>query len=264
MSNIYTIFKNETISNRGSFFGWLIGIGITFIFVIFMYPGEEGMASLLNLLEDEIFQAFLGDIGGSDPGYALWIALMFPFISMILFIYSINSGVKIVTQESDKGTSEIIFTVPISRRSFYFAKWLAMSFYIVLIVLIVIIGLKIPFSGSSLETDKLLLLMLYTIIFNLSGVSLGILLGIITGSGEKGSQIALLSVLGLYTLQSIGRIQEQIDVLNKINVFELYNPLPILLQSKGDTISLLILVGIAVIGFIIGIIKSINFILGPF
>ena len=83
MSNVYTIFKNETISNKSSFFGWLIGIGISFLLIMLMYPGDEGMASMLNLLEDEYFQAFLGDIGGSDPGYALWIAMMFPFISMI-------------------------------------------------------------------------------------------------------------------------------------------------------------------------------------
>ncbi|MFV2016478.1 MAG: ABC transporter permease, partial [Candidatus Heimdallarchaeota archaeon] len=254
MSHVYTIFKNETVANRGWFVGWLLGIGITFLFTSLMYPGDEGMASFMTLLEDDAMKAFLGDIGGSDPGYALWVAIMFPFISMILFIYSINSGVKIVTQESDNRTGEIMFTVPLNRRSFYFAKWLAMSFYIIIIILTLVVALRIPFNGYNIETDKLILLLLYTIVFSLSGVSLGILLGLITGRGDKGSQIGLLSVLVFYTLQSIGRIQEDLDVINKINVLELYDPLTILLQTKGDINSLLVLFTILVFGLFMGLI----------
>lgn len=253
MTQFYTIFKNESIANRGSFVGWLLGMGTTLIFVALMYPGEEGMASFLNLLEDPNFQAFFGDLADSNPGYSLWVALMFPFISMILFIYSINSGVKVVTLDTDKRTGEITFSSPISRRSFYFAKWLSMSIYIFVIILAIILGLRIPISGNNLETEKLILLTIHTTVFSLAGVSLGILLGLITGRGDKGSQIALLSVLVFYTLQSIGNIREEVDPLNRLNVFELYDSLNIILVNKGDNESLLVLFAILVIGLFLGL-----------
>ncbi|MCE7736396.1 MAG: ABC transporter permease subunit [Candidatus Heimdallarchaeota archaeon] len=252
MSKFSTIFKNEAVANRGWFIGWLLGMGITFVSISLMYPGEEGMASLLKLLEDPNFQAFFGDISDSNPGYSLWVAMMFPFISMILFIYSVNSGVKVVTLDTDKGTGEITFSAPVSRRSFYFAKWLAMSIYIMLIISAIIIGLRIPINGNYLETDKLVLLTIHTAIFSLAGVSIGILLGLFTGRGDKGSQIALLSVLVLYTLQSIGNIRDEVDFLNRLNVFELYDSLSIILFNEGDTDSLLVLLAIFVVGLFLG------------
>lgn len=254
VSQFSTIFKNEAIANRGWFIGWFLGMGISFIFIALMYPGEEGMASFLKLLEDPNYQALFGDILDSNPGYSVWIALMFPFISMILFIYSINSGVKIVTLDTDKGTGEIAFSTPISRRSFYFAKWLTMSMYILLIIGVIIFGLLIPINGNSLGADKLALLTVYTTIFSLSGVSIGIALGLITGRGDKGSQIALLSVLVLYTLQSIGNIRDELDFVNQFNVFELYDSLSIILFTQGDTDSLFILLAIIIIGLFLGLV----------
>ncbi|MHA2275170.1 MAG: ABC transporter permease subunit [Candidatus Kariarchaeaceae archaeon] len=174
MSQFYTVFKNETISNRGWFIGWLIGIGITVLMIGFIYPGDDGMASFVNLLEDEAMQAFFGAIGGTEPGYTLWVAIMFPFISIILFIFSINSGVKIVTGETDKRTGELVYVLPLSRRTFFFAKWLAMTFYLILIILFIFIGLITPINGYSVDFDRMLLLTLHTVVYTLSGVSIGI------------------------------------------------------------------------------------------
>ena len=66
MSQFSSIFKNEAIANRGWFIGWFLGMGITFISISLMYPGEEGMASFLKLLEDPNFQAFFGNISESN------------------------------------------------------------------------------------------------------------------------------------------------------------------------------------------------------
>ncbi|MHA2029687.1 MAG: ABC transporter permease subunit [Candidatus Kariarchaeaceae archaeon] len=253
MSQFYTVFKNETISNRGWFIGWLIGIGITVLMIGFIYPGDDGMASFVNLLEDEAMQAFFGAIGGTEPGYTLWVAIMFPFISIILFIFSINSGVKIVTGETDKRTGELVYVLPLSRRTFFFAKWLAMTFYLILIILFIFIGLITPINGYSVDFDRMLLLTLHTVVYTLSGVSIGIILGIITGRGDKGQQIALLSVLFMYTFQSLGNLYDELDPINRVNILKLFDALQILLQNEGDNSSLFTLFMIFILGLIIGL-----------
>ncbi len=91
-----TLFIHEYKTHSKYLLTWCLSIWAYILLTISIYPGEEEANSLLNLFEsNEIFEIFLGQIGGDAPAYRLWISLMMNFVSIAFFIFGLMLGVKV-------------------------------------------------------------------------------------------------------------------------------------------------------------------------
>ncbi|MCH8906426.1 MAG: ABC transporter permease subunit, partial [Candidatus Heimdallarchaeota archaeon] len=138
------IFRNELRSNRGWYLSWIItSISLSFMYMA-TYPGLDGMQTILDLLDEPVFQAFVGDIGGESPGLALWMALTVSTMVLLFAIAATLTGAKVIAQSLSDNTGEIIHSLPISRTQFLTSRLLAGLFAMILMLLGWVVPLLIP------------------------------------------------------------------------------------------------------------------------
>lgn len=129
-----------------------------------IYGAVTGMASALESSSDFIFLKLYTTSGNSIPSYASFIALIGPFIGLMLGFDAINS-------ERSNGTLNRLVSQPIYRDSVIIGKFLAGASLISIMVVStgILIGaagfLKIGILPSGEELVRVLVYLLYTIVY---------------------------------------------------------------------------------------------------
>ncbi len=217
-----SIYFTELKASLTWHIGWFLTIASFLGIAILFYPGEETMKDFMPLLEEDYFEAFLGSIGGSSPGYTLWIALLFAFISLSVFLYSITTGARIAVQSITDKTGELIHTTPVSRTTFFSVRWLVAMTAITIYFLFQFVLLSLPIMGEVVEFDKLVTVTWMGLFFAIMSLSIGLVLGLLAGNTSKGLQFTILFTLVLYGLHLLGNIQPEVANLNDLNPLAYY------------------------------------------
>ncbi len=222
--SISSIMRLELREHRSWFIGWISSITILSLFIVTMYPGDEGMRSMIKLLSDSLYQAFLGHIQGNNPSYLLWNSMISPFASIIFLSFAILSGIRISMTSISNKTSEIIYTMPISRSKSLFAKFLAMLIYAFFVILAWFIPLLIPINGNYLEIKLVNKLISWAFIFVLMGIMCGTLLANVVGSAKKANQNFTFIIIFFYVMEvTTNLFKVQLNKTEIYNNYTLYN-----------------------------------------
>ncbi|MCY3414246.1 MAG: ABC transporter permease subunit [Candidatus Heimdallarchaeota archaeon] len=234
------IIITELHEHRSWFLGWLIAfLGFVFM-IIAMYPGDEGMRDMMSILEDDLFEAFLGTIGGEDPSYALWQSMMSPFLGMLFAFFGTLLGVRVAMKSISDKTGEIISTLPISREVYLLNKLLAVTIYGLVLLASWFLPLIIPIGGNSLPTDMVNILARWGFLYLMMSVLLGVIIGNLTGSSGRGAQNSVLLILSLFIFNVLVGFQranldeDTLSVLTDINFLNWYNPSAVILGEDLD------------------------------
>jgi hypothetical protein len=208
---------------------WIFGLSFYNLLILLVYPGEEGVRNFMDLFEEDAFQAFLGDIGGEEPGFALWFAMMAPIIVMLYLIYVVMLGVRVAIKSIDDNTGELVHTLPISRPRLLMYRITAAVTYIILL-LVLWLGPLLYYTDSvplihTLNTGW------WGLIYSITGLFLGILVGLIIGAMDRGQQAGLLMVLIFYAFQVLGRFSDAFQSINELNVLEWYLPFNVIINN---------------------------------
>ncbi|MHA2251250.1 MAG: ABC-2 transporter permease [Candidatus Kariarchaeaceae archaeon] len=245
MRTFTAVFKTEFRDTLAWHLAWIIGITLYSGLIVAIYPGEEAMQSFMNLLEDEFFQAFLGDIGGEDPSFVLWVAMMAPMTVLIFMIYALLAGTRLTLKSISDNTGELVHTLPIDKkRIISYRLFVTVSFFMFLLFLWLI---PILLYSNTYPIIRLFNSFWWALLYCLLGIAVGMLLGVLTGSMERGQQSGLLLILFFYVFQIITRLQPDIEWINELNFLEWYAPSGVLLKNDIDwsyVIRLLVIVPI--------------------
>lgn len=195
--------------HKSWFTGWFIGIFGFGLALIGIYPGEEGMQSMLDLIDDPVFEVFLGTIGDEATGYSLWQSMMSPFLGMVFAIFGILFGVRIAMKSISDNTGELINTLPLTRSKMLFNKIIAGMIFGLVLVLSWAVPLVIPINGNSIGTEIVLSLSWWAMLYLLMSIMFGILLGNLTGSSGRGAQTGILSILFMFIFQTLINLQSK-------------------------------------------------------
>lgn len=210
--NIHVI-NTELKEHRSWFIGWFIIIFTFSLMMALIYPGDDGMRDMLVLLSDPLYESFLGDISSENPSYALWLSMMSSFLAIVFAIFGLLGGVRVSMKSITDKTSELVYTLPLTRASFLTSKILALTIYGVISLLAWFVPLLLPIKGNSLEFELVSKLAGWAFLYLLVMIMLGVFLGNLIGSSGKGAQNSILLVLGLYIMQIIINLQK--DILSK-------------------------------------------------
>lgn len=241
---------------------WVIlafGLSIaTFILAVFLiYPGEEGLVDMIELLRAPEFAAFLGTLPETKSEFflSLWIHFgITSIIPIILAACGIFLGVELVGREQAEGTFDATFSTPQHRYTYIlvriFGSILIILFLILSGLLSSIIGLLL--INESFNYDILIQLWSVMGIQTFFAFALGILIGSIVFDRSLGFQLAFIFVALMYLLNMLLNMfgpqldPSQLEMLKGFSLLHYLKIEDILYNKSFDLLSLtpLIIIGI--------------------
>ena len=219
-----SIYKTELRASIVWHIAWLVSLTAFLLLLVVIYPGDKAMNDLTPLFQTSYFQDLLGNFGSASPGYALWISLLLPFMTIILLIYAMTTGVRTAVQSVSDGTGELLHTLPVSRSQFLITRLLSNLTPILVYFIIQGIVFSTPVAGHTIKFDVLVTLGWWGFLFCLFGVLFGILFGLFVGNSSKGHQVSIIVILVFYALQIMARLNTNVTSLNDINPLSYYQP----------------------------------------
>ncbi len=189
--------------------GWFIALFGFGLAIIGIYPGEEGMQEMLNLVDEPIFEAFLGNFGEGATGYSFWQSMMSPFLGIVFAIFGILFGVRIAMKSISDNTGELINTLPLTRSKMLFNKIIAGMIFGLILLLSWAVPLLIPINGNSIGIEIVLSLSWWAMLYLLMSIMFGILVGNLTGSSGRGAQVGILFILFMFIFQTLINYQSK-------------------------------------------------------
>ncbi len=147
---MFRFLVQELKFRRNAMIGWGLGLCFFPLVYIAIYPSvAEEMQGLADL---EIYQA----MGMSLGTFSDWVgSILIVFMPLIAAIYAITNGTGTLAGEEEDGRLEMIVTLPLPRWKIITAKAIALSFSIIMILLIVAgvsVGVFLGIEGQ-IETE---------------------------------------------------------------------------------------------------------------
>jgi len=139
-----SLLKYETFSRWPAVLGWGSGLSFFGIMYIAIYPEFEGKMAALS--EISIYQAMRIDMTSFEGFIASSLILNVP---VVLAIYAIVTSSDTLSGEEDRGTLELIVTMPLKRWQIVSMKALALT--IVTLAMLVIAGVSSALTLMSIQ-----------------------------------------------------------------------------------------------------------------
>ncbi len=136
---------------------WAIGIALMAAYIIVIIPDMPTLQSYTKLVQG-MPSALLGALGVSDAaqmatpagflGYGF-----FGWVMLVLAAYGVIYGLDITSNDEERGTMDVVLSLPIPRWRIVIEKFLAYTVAIVVIVLVSLVTLLWGISRSALMTS---------------------------------------------------------------------------------------------------------------
>lgn len=211
-------------------------------FVLLMmgiYPGEDGLGDLLEVLQSESFQIFIGSIPISTSEFyaVIWVQFgLLSFFPFLMLAFGVFFGVELIGREQSEGTFDITFSAPQHRLTFISVRFLGFT---AILVLLVITGIISTLIGFALVNEQISLIVIIQIWFVMGvqsffGLSLGFLIGSAVFDRSFGFQLAFLYVI--VTMFQLLIVNGIASLLGDLGVLDLFNSLSVLSYLKSADI----------------------------
>jgi ABC-2 type transport system permease protein len=227
-------------------------VALAFLFFS-IYPVYADQAELLKTMMDKFPPELLAAFGmdNLDMTSVLgFYSLMFLFVQLCLAIQAANYGVGLVSIEETELTADFLITKPVSRLEIINSKLLAALAALTLTNLSFWVAsfLAIPaFSeGRPYDQGTLILLLLSIVIFQLSFLSIGMLISLLVKRVRNVTPYALGLGFGAYTINGLGGVLGEVK-LEMITPFKHLDAAAIAQTGTYDTPLVLLNVAITLV-----------------
>lgn len=157
----------------------------------------------------------------SGPGF-LSTELFSLMLPLVLIAVGATWGASATAEEEEKGTADLLLTLPISRLKVLASKMIATFSVLIFLGVVIYVNLYIGAEMVDLTVNfnYILAAILSSIALGLFFSGLGFLIGSITG--KKGVSLGSASAIGLlsFVFYSLAPLVDNFDFLNPINPFE--------------------------------------------
>lgn len=222
---LLSISKTELRTNLVWHVAWLGSLSAGLLILIGLYPGDASLRKLLTLFQSPSYEEFFGNIISSVNPYYLWITVMIPFLTILLLIYAMTTGVRTAIQSISDGTGELFYTLPVSRVNYLITRLISNFIPLSLFYVVEAVIFSIPIDGHIVAVKYLVNITWWGILFSFFGLIVGIILGLLAGNASKGYQLSIILVLILYALQVVSQVpNSNLSNLNDYNFLSFYQP----------------------------------------
>lgn len=256
-----SIIKWSLWQRRRSTIGWSIGIAL-FIFInMIFYPSFKDQAAELQKSFETLPDTAVQFLGGSTDFFSpvgfLNSQIFFIMLPLLFSVLAINLGHKLIAQEEQDGTLELLLARPISRMKVLLAKAMAGLIIMFIVGAVSLAVILITAAAVNIEVSKLNIAVA-TGVCLLMATSFGALAFMLSSMGKTRSisiGAATAIALGGYIVASLSATVKWLETPSKILPFNYYES-EALLSNSAETMKLLYFIGLI---FACAIISTIMF-----
>ena len=205
---------------------WTIGIVSINLITLLFYPSFADAKELNDLfLDNNMMKAFIGDIPDlTSPEGFLDSQLFFLLIPLLFIAFSITQGTGAIAGEEEKGTLDVIVSLPISRQWLLLHKLISMFITLLILSLMTLASLV---TGAIIVSMEISFYNLSAAILSAFGLSLLFgTLGFTIGSstGKRGTSIGIsggIAVLS-YFINALAPAVEGLEHARHLSAFYYY------------------------------------------
>jgi len=264
MNKVWVLIKRVIKDQRKTLLAYtMIAVALVWMFVVF-FPTiarqSESFSQLLANYPESFLKAF-----GIEKGMTIFsnlesflamehYSLMWPLLLLSLLI---SFGSSALAGEIEKGTVEILLSLPLSRSKIFLAKYLAGIFLLSVFVLFSILSIAPLAKVYNLESclTKNLSLVIVGGLFGLS--VLGLTLMFSSFLSERGLVASLTggTLLLMYALDLLAKLREDFGNLKYLSLFHYYDYNAALVEGKIDSVAVGVFLGVSLSCTLIGLLS---------
>lgn len=253
---MFNLLRHELISRRGAILGWGVGLALFGIMYIAIYPQMAEHLVMLNTIP--LYQS-MGLNMGSLEGFLA--SAVVQFIPVILVIYVVISSSSTLAGEEEKGTLELMVTMPLARWQIMTMKALALSMATFLILCIAALGSVAVFAyiKTMIETDlsssQLFIAILSSWPLLLAFSMMGLFFGAYLPTQRAASMVLTIVILVSYFGKILALSLPSLEALKPVFLFSHFDTSPEIFTRGIQANDVLILFGIAIVFYALAIIS---------
>jgi ABC-2 type transport system permease protein len=251
-----SLLKHEIKSRLIAILGWGFGLTLYGAIYISIFPGA--LFEQLQSLKDLSIYKLVGIQLGSFEGYMASIVLV--YIPLLLGIYCIIASTSTLAGEEDKGTLELIVTLPLSRWQILTAKAIAISIAVFLIMFIAstgnslilaVIKIKNPINITSLGLFSALMSSLF---LALGLIMIGLFLGVFLPNRRLSTIVMSIFFIASFFAENIAGMVKSLEPIRYFSLFNYYDTTVKIFSDGPQFSDIVILLGIAAVFYILALI----------
>ncbi len=250
-----TVFTKTLYGLRWQLLGWTIGIAfVSFLTLVFFNSfNQQGIDNIVNSLPDSV-KSIVGDVSvfKSVSGY-IGQEIFGPNIVILTIAMVIIVFVGISASEEDSRRLQSLLSLPVTRTSIYFQKWLAVLVFVAVVCAGMVAGVyaALPIIDKAVDAQRVFQsafeCWLMNIAYGMVAYSAAMAIG------RKGLTVALASGYAAlsFIVSSLAPSVDKLSIIDKFSIFHYYNQ-PLTMQHGLDLKHIAILVTVVIVLTLIG------------
>jgi len=249
------VFTKTLYNLRWQLLGWTLGVAfVAFITTAFFNSfNQEGIDNIVNSIPDSL-KSIVGDVSDfkNIPGY-IGQEVFGPNVVILTIAMAVIVFVGISASEEDSRRLQSLLSLPVTRSSVYFQKWLAVLFLIAIVCAGIVAGVyaALPIIDKTVDFQRMMQSALECWLMN---VAYGMVAySVAMATGRKGLTIALASGYAAlsFIISSLAPAVDKLHFVDKFSIFHYYNH-PLTMQHGLDMKHVVVLVAVIIILTLIG------------
>jgi ABC-2 type transport system permease protein len=206
----------------------------------------------LETLPPEASRAFVGSVTTLTTIEGYLVSQLYQFAWVILLAnYYAYAAASTVAAEIERGTADVVLSLPISRTRLVVGKYLALVPSVVLLNAITFLGVYagVLFVGETVDVLDLFAVHAYSIVYLLACAGIGLLASVAVGSIRRAQTVAVGAVFGSFLLDSL-TFDTDYERLGGVSPSRYFDPGEILAEGEiawGDLAVLVVVVAVLVV-----------------
>ena len=219
------LFTKSIRDHLKGIFGWIIGVVALVVLQLSVYPtvrsSSEGWSALIDDFPDVIKEIIRITDYTSEAGYisAELLSFIVPFIFISL---GCMWGARLTTEEEELGTADILLSLPISRQSIVYTRFISSTAVLISISAAFLMSLTIGarLLDMSISISRFVAASLCLLMLGFLGLTIAAVLGASTGKRNVALGVSMSIAIVLFVLYSLAPLVDLFDTINPVNPFQ--------------------------------------------
>lgn len=249
------VFTKTLYNLRWQLLGWTLGVAfVAFVTMAFFNSfNQAGIDNIVNSIPDSL-KSIVGDVSDfkSVSGY-IGQEIFGPNVVILTIAMAVIVFIGVSASEEDSGRLQSLLSLPITRSSVYFQKWLAVMFFIAIVCAGIVAGIYLALPIVDKSTDFWRVLQSAVDCWLMNTAYGLVAFAVAMGTGRKGLTVALASGYAAlsFIISSLAPAVDKLAFADKFSIFHYYNH-PLVMQHGLDVNHIYALVGIIVVLTLLG------------
>ena len=219
------LFSKSIRDHLKGVLGWMTGVVALIVLQLSVYPtvrsSSEGWSALIDDFPDVIKEIIRITDYTSEAGYisAELLSFVVPFIFISL---GCMWGARLTTEEEELGTADILLSLPISRQSIVFTRFISSTAVLISVSTAFLISLTIGarLLDMSVPISRFVAASLCLLMLGFLGLTIAAVLGALTGKRNVALGVSMSIAIVLFVLYSLAPLVDFFDTINPANPFQ--------------------------------------------